>query len=232
MDADERIEFALSHTEVVRYPQQRLATFGVTSIFYYLITEPLYADLAGGTKETVIRDGKVVAEKPKIITPAYLARLEGFGDNARKYIEKLVRENPYAPGLYYSYRNEPREINIVSDPPEAVIYKLNEKIERGSDPLTAIVRGVDELWDVSLLKFIAELTEQSFRHNVAEFQMKGLLDIDESGVTAHARYLIEQLFKQAEKDPSAISELKLELDRWGLFSEYEGRFLSLFRRRG
>jgi hypothetical protein len=31
---------------------------------------------------SVVRDGKVIAEKPRIITPSYLTRLEGFSEEA------------------------------------------------------------------------------------------------------------------------------------------------------
>jgi proteasome assembly chaperone (PAC2) family protein len=39
---------------------------------------------------------------------------------------------------------------------------------------------------------------------------------------------IEFLFRQASEDISKAGELKSELDRWGLFVEYEDRFLDLF----
>lgn len=39
---------------------------------------------------------------------------------------------------------------------------------------------------------------------------------------------IEELFEKAQKDRSAIGFLKQELDKWGLFSLYEDRFLDLF----
>jgi predicted ATP-grasp superfamily ATP-dependent carboligase len=45
------------------------------------------------------------------------------------------------------------------------------------------------------------------------------------------RQRIEALFDQARKDRSKAFELKRELDRSGLFKEYENRFLDLFRRR-
>jgi predicted ATP-grasp superfamily ATP-dependent carboligase len=41
---------------------------------------------------------------------------------------------------------------------------------------------------------------------------------------------IERLFVQAEKDRSKAFELKQELDRLGLFKEYEDRFLDLFKK--
>jgi proteasome assembly chaperone (PAC2) family protein len=41
---------------------------------------------------------------------------------------------------------------------------------------------------------------------------------------------IEGLFQQAEKDRSKAFELKQELDRLGIFKEYEDRFLDLFKK--
>jgi uncharacterized protein len=41
---------------------------------------------------------------------------------------------------------------------------------------------------------------------------------------------VEELFGQAEKDRSKAFELKRELDRLGLFKEYEDRFLDLFKK--
>jgi hypothetical protein len=41
---------------------------------------------------------------------------------------------------------------------------------------------------------------------------------------------IEELFEQAVKDRSKAFELKQELDRLGLFKEYEDRFLDLFKK--
>jgi len=43
---------------------------------------------------------------------------------------------------------------------------------------------------------------------------------------------IEELFEQAAKDRSKAFELKQELDRCGLFKEYEDRFLDLFKKPG
>lgn len=43
---------------------------------------------------------------------------------------------------------------------------------------------------------------------------------------------VERLFGRAEKDRSKAFELKQELDRLGLFKEYEDRFLDLFKKPG
>jgi proteasome assembly chaperone (PAC2) family protein len=53
---------------------------------------------------------------------------------------------------------------------------------------------------------------------------------EEGRVAAADRDRIEGLFERAEKDRSKAFELKQELDRLGLFKEYEDRFLDLFKK--
>jgi proteasome assembly chaperone (PAC2) family protein len=52
----------------------------------------------------------------------------------------------------------------------------------------------------------------------------------EEGVPPQTQKRIEALFKEAEKDRSKAFELKQELDRLGLFRDYEDRFLDLFKK--
>ena len=57
----------------------------------------------------------------------------------------------------------------------------------------------------------------------------GLLE-SRGGMPEEARRRIEMMLEQArrgELDPSVVHR---ELERWGVFEEYEDRFLSLFRR--
>ncbi|MBA7654006.1 hypothetical protein ES703_61873 [subsurface metagenome] len=228
---DERIKYTVQHTEILRPPKQSLATFGTTNIYYYLVTEPAYAELIDNVTETVVREGRVIAEKPRIVTPYYLSRLEGFSLDAKRYFDMLLKAHgPNAPGLFYTYRNEPRELNIVSDNWLSVVEKLNAEIDKRGDPLASIIKGEDELWDVSLMKFIYEITRSSLPDNLFQMGTRGLLDIDSSGVPADARLKIEELFDKVSKGESDPSELKAELDRWNLFDEYEDRFLTIFKR--
>jgi hypothetical protein len=224
METDDKVKYALEHTELIRAPQQNLATFGSSVIDYYVVTE-----LVGNL--SVVRDGKVIAERPKIVTPAYLVNVEGFSEQARRYIAMLARERPYESGIFYRYKNEPKGMNVVSEPVRQVIEKLSSQIEEEHNPLSTIIRGVEELWDVSLLMFIYELTTQSVRTNVAEFNRRGFLGIDAGGVPQGARDYIEELFEQASRNLSRVPELVLELNRWGLFQEYQDRFFALFRRK-
>ena len=230
--SDDRIEYTVRHTEILRPPRQSLATFGTTNIYYYLVTEPAYAEITGEADETVVREGRVIAERPRIVTPYYLSRLEGFSLEARKYLDTLIKAyGPDAPGLFYTYRNEPKELNIVADKWLAVVDKLNAEIDKRGDPLTSIIKGEDELWDVSLMKFIYQLARSSLQDNLSQMGARGLLNVDSGGVPVDARLRIEELFGKAMKGEYDPHDLKDELDRWNLFAEYEDRFFAIFKKR-
>ena len=223
MNTGDRIQYAVEHTELIRPPEQRLATFGTTTIYYYLITE-----VAEGIN--AVREGNVFAERPRIVTPAYLVNVEGFSEQAREYIQMMAREHPNEPGVFYRYKKEPNEMNVVSGPVNEVIAKLSAHIDKQRNPLSAIVKGVEELWDVSLLTFIYHLTTSSLSANIADLHRMGRLEIDAYGVPEDARNHIEELFRQVGNNISRASELVVELNRWGLFQEYQDRFFALFRR--
>jgi len=228
---DERIQSAVSNTEILRPPRQSLSTFGTTNIRYYLLTEPAYSELVGNITETVIREGRVIAERPRIVTPYYLSRLEGFSSDARRYFESLIKEyGSSVPGLFYAYKNELKGLNIVEDNLPSVVNKINDEINQRRDPLSAIIKGVDELWDVSVAKFIYEVTRGSVQDNLWQMNERGLLDIDASGIPADARLRIDEIFWQVYKGEREPRELKEELDRWGLFEQYEDRFYAIFKR--
>ena len=232
MSDDERIDQAVRKTEIIRLPKQGLATFGTTNVAYYLLTEPVYREISGDTEETVVREGRVIAERPRIVTPHYLSRLEGFSGDASRYFSKLLEtKNAHTPGLFYAYKNELRETSIVSESIPSVVQKINEEIDRRADSLASIIKGVDELWDVSLLKFIFEMTRSSLGHNVMQMRSRGLLDVDSGGVPNDTRLRIEELFREVMRGEREPRELKDELDRWDIFEEYQDRFFAVFKQR-
>jgi len=223
MNADARIKYAIEHTKVIRFPRQSLATFGNTIIYYYVVTELT-------ENVNVVREGNVIAQRPRIVTPYYLTSLEGFSEQAYKYFQAMSAKFPDEPGIFYRYKNEPKEMNIVSETIAKLINKLNERIEEENNPLSTIIKGIEELWDVSLMIFIYELTRKSIYDNVIDFQRRGSLDIDSTGVPKDARNFIEELFELVSKDVSRAPELVTELNRWGVFEEYQDRFFALFQK--
>jgi len=229
---DERIEDAVRHTEILRLPKQSLATFGTTNIGYYLVTEPIYGEVTKESNETVIREGRVIAERPRIVTPYYMSQLEGFSEDARRYFNTLIQKyGADTPGLFYTYRNEPGKLTIVTEELKAVVDRLNSDIDRHGDPMMTIIKGQDELWDVSLMRFIYEITSSSMQSNISQLMSRGLLDIDGSGVPMDARMRIEELFTRLIRGEINPNEVKGELERWNLFEEYQDRFFNVLRRR-
>jgi proteasome assembly chaperone (PAC2) family protein len=53
---------------------------------------------------------------------------------------------------------------------------------------------------------------------------------EEKGLASGEQQRIEELFERAQKDRSKAFELKQELDRFGVFKDYEDRFLDLFKK--
>jgi hypothetical protein len=81
------------------------------------------------------------------------------------------------------------------------------------------------------MKFIYEITRRSLRNNLLQMGSRGLLDVDSGGIPVDARLRIDELFRKVLKGEYEPSELKEELDRWGLFEEYQDRFFNIFKKR-
>lgn len=62
-----------------------------------------------------------------------------------------------------------------------------------------------------------------------EGESEGIEPVEEETLPSADRRRIERLFEESAKDRSRAFELKQELDRHGVFPEYEDRFLDLFK---
>jgi len=224
---------AIEQTFVVRFPKQSLATFGSTNIKYYVVTEPAFQEDLPERSEGVVRTGKVLAERPTIVTPSYMSNLEGFSSDAYEFFHDLARRaGPNSPGIMYQYKNKPEDSRVVGGVPTDIAHRISKDLNDRKDELSVVMVGVDELWDVALLKFIYEFTAASVTGNVQELGERGLLspEPDFGGAPAAAIQQIDRLFRDVEHgNRGRIDLLKQELDRWGLFDFYEDRFLNLFR---
>lgn len=218
-------------TRIIRPPRRALATFGSTVIHYHVVSQPVYEGIFEDEhKDTVIRYGMVRADRPQIVTPGYLSRSEGFGKEASEYLDYISnRFGSDAAGLLYKYKNEPQTTETVSGEPRDVAAKIRDELEADGKPLHTVLLGVDELWDVSVMKFIYEFTNESAKTNFDELNERNMFD-DEGGVPRDARRRIDDLFQRAERREIDASLVHEELTRWGVFDEYQERFFRLFRR--
>ena len=99
METEQEWRRAIEQTWVVRFPKQNLATFGATNIAYYVVTEPIYQELDPQKQEGVVRTGRVIAERPTVVTPTYAMNLQGFSSEAYKYFDHMAQQSgPNTPG--------------------------------------------------------------------------------------------------------------------------------------
>ena len=106
--------------------------------------------------EIRIRDGRLHAERPQIITPGHFHRtlLEGFGERAEAFVEWLQDHAQHLAVLKYGFQFRKTDVteNIVHDSVSDVFDRLRQLVDRSEDPRSAIIHGVDEGWEVCLLK--------------------------------------------------------------------------------
>ncbi|HEV3409891.1 MAG TPA: hypothetical protein VG095_06340, partial [Chthoniobacterales bacterium] len=94
-------EYAAENTRVIVAPEHRIATFGSTSFRFHLISE-----LMDQANEVRVRDGRIHAERPQILSSENFARLllEGFGEEAQQYAEQLRERLRHIAVLRYGFQ--------------------------------------------------------------------------------------------------------------------------------
>ena len=106
---------------------------------------------------------------------------------------------------------------------------------------SAIIEALNRMLSISidvreLNGYIKDMEE---RMAIIEDKVKDVITIEEESVESYPHHekripvyimeRIEKLFIEAKGDKKKASSLKNELDRWGLYSQYEDRFLDLFK---
>ncbi len=243
MESEERIRHALQQTEILKAPRQLIPSGSSSTLHYYVLSEPAYLEVMPQEgPETKIREGKLTWEQPRLMTPGYILGMEGFSDEAREAFKMVANNYPDLAGLVYKfkYRKEDEKMITVSNELHETSDQIGREIDEREEELAAVIKGVDELWDVSLSSFIQELIIKSACFSqLPSLRKKGLIRIDDStglpmvtkraGIPLAAREEIEELFRQVAEGEIEPIKLKQELDRWGVFRGYEDRFFDLFR---
>jgi len=219
--------YAVNNTEIVLMPSRHLETFGTTVLNYHLVSE-----LMDTVNQVRVRKGRMQASQPKIITPEAYAEtlLEGFSEEASRYIEWLKEHEKEIRILQYGYRlkQEAFSEHLISDNVQTVVERVKKDVEGSSDPLSAVVIGVDDPWDVCLVKLFWEIIRKSAGTNIQELSRMHLFD-EQGGVSRAMHNEVEADFLAATKNPSLINALGKKLQQYGLFEEYQDRFFSLIK---
>lgn len=178
MPTPDDIQYALETTRVLREPDRRIETFGDTRFEFQLISELM--DRIGQVR---IRTGVVEALRPRILRPEPYREieLEGFDEGARarldSLIEKLREQGRNLAFLQYGFQFRRGQVHeeIVHEPIDEVRGRLLEEIRRTGNPALAVIEGVDDTWEVSILKFSFDMILRSHEINAFDFKRRGML---------------------------------------------------------
>ena len=167
-------DYAIENTQVILAPERQIATFGSTSFNFYLISE-----LMDRVDQVRVRNGKIHAERPQILTPEHYCRLllEGFGEKAQRYVDQLREHARTVAVLRYGFQFRKTDVTeqTMRDSIDAVINRTKRRVESENEPLSAVIQGVDDAWEVCLLKFTIDMIERSSGENLGDFRKRGLL---------------------------------------------------------
>jgi hypothetical protein len=105
--------------------------------------------------------------------------------------------------------------------------RIGDAMIKEDRPRQALIEAPDRIWSLAIMKFIVDMSLRSFPAQVQELEERGLFDPAGRDRARHKRE-IETLFREAKGSPAARQRLGETLKAWGLFSEYEDRFFSLF----
>ena len=172
MKADD-FQYALENTRVVVAPSRAIETFGQTSFRFRLVTEPM--DEIGTVR---LRKGMIHAERPRLLAPQYVSRLllEGFGERAQGFAGWIEEQKDFHI-LRYGFTLKKTDLSeqLFKEPKEEFLLELQDDLRREDDPLNVLIEGIDDSWEVCLMKFTMDMIQRSSGENVAEWKRRGLI---------------------------------------------------------
>lgn len=136
-------------------------------------------------------------------------------------IPHLFAQLPY-PGASLAVLEVFRELSGI--PIE--LSELENQAQQVSQQLSSLLTKME-----GGLRLVSPKSEEGASEEQAAAEEEESADLEEPPlVSPKDNQTIESLFAQAKEDRSKAYELKQELDRLGVFAEYEDRFLDLFRK--
>ncbi len=168
------IQYAMETARLLHEPDRRIDTFGATRFKFTMLSEPM--DSAGQVR---IRQGEMEAQKPQIIRPEGMQgiELDGFQEKAGEFIDWL-KANKLEPVFFqygFIFKRSHVTEGLLHDNMETVRDRVLADVRATGDPMLAVMEGVDDAWEVCLLKFAIDMIGKSSDINMFDFKRKGLL---------------------------------------------------------
>ena len=166
--------YAAQQTRILLRPSHALETFDNTLVNYHLISE--LDDYPGKIR---VREGRLEAHKPLVLTPSKYAEItmEGFGEAAREYVEFLRSHEDDMRILQYGYhlKSDNFSEQIITDSLAAVTERVKAEVIASNDKFAAVLQGVDEPWDVALVELWRREVDRSAKGNFQDLRERGEL---------------------------------------------------------
>lgn len=174
MNTPDDVQYALETTRVLYEPDRRIDTFGGTKFEFLLLSE-----LMDSVGQVRIRSGEIEATCPQIIRPeAYNeVEFEGFGEAASRLYAWMEERGISAPLVKYGFQFKRGAVKeeLLSDSIESVRGKVLEDARQRGNPMQAVIEGVDDAWEICVLRFVFEMTLKSREINLFDFKRRGMI---------------------------------------------------------
>ena len=174
MHSEFDFQYAIENTRVLHEPDRRIDTFGSTEFEFLLVSELM--DTANVSR---VRTGRIEAHKPLVIKPAAMDEwdFDGFGPEGRAFGQWVKHNIKNLAILRYAFQFKRTEVHeeLVHESIDVVCGRLVDEARAVGNPMRAIIHGVDDTWEISLLRFTFEMIEKSQGINLFDFKRRGLL---------------------------------------------------------
>jgi len=170
IDLDKKWKEALRKTKIIRARYGKLNTFKKTVLPYVVVSRS-----AVSKKTTVIREGKVGVSRATVHRPDGAPIFSGFDFySTTRYKDDTIKtfllvRGVKLPSLRYS--NYPVDLKTTEKDVQTVIKEYQELFLRKEDIETGLIIGIPDVWQFSLLIYIAYLIAKS-----VDSDLKNLLD--------------------------------------------------------
>lgn len=165
MDIESLWNKAIKETEIHWQRLQYLATFQPTRISYILLSK---SDIS--PEDTVVRRGSIEVLQPIIIVPPDYPIFEGFNFKEDIGLESdSVRAFLYMRGIRLpslKYYNKTFTLDVWEMPITDALAKIKNDLYRREDTKTGLIVGPNDVWQFSLLIYVASLIDRSFEHDL------------------------------------------------------------------
>jgi hypothetical protein len=167
-------QYAMENTRVLHEPDRRIDTFGSTQFEFHLVSE-----LMDSVNVSRVRSGRIEAQKPLIVKPQNVDEwnFDGFGPQGEAFGQWVKDHLKDLAILRYAFQFKRTDIQeqVVHEPLGVVADRLMADQKSSGNPMRAIIQGVDDTWEISLLRFTFEMVERSHEINKFDFKRRGLL---------------------------------------------------------